>query len=324
VRRHEGKINAVRQDSETGTVTGVTLEDGTTLEADLFVDCSGFRGLLIEGALQAGYEDWRHWLPCDSALAVPCAHGGPLTPYTRATARDAGWQWRIPLQHRVGNGHVFSSAFTSVDAARETLLANLEGAAQAEPKLLRFVTGRRKRQWMANVVAVGLSAGFLEPLESTSIHLIQLGITKLIDLFPVDGIDPLDRDEFNRSMALEYERVRDFLILHYCATERDDSAFWNHVRTMALPASLESKLATFRERGVVAHYREGFFLEPSWLAVYYGQRVQPRRVSALIDAVPIEEAARAAAMIAASVARARDAMPDHGRYIAGLRARAAA
>jgi tryptophan halogenase len=177
---------------------------------------------------------------------------------------------------------------------------------------------------MANVVAVGLSAGFLEPLESTSIHLIQLGITKLIDLFPVDGIDPLDRDEFNRSMALEYERVRDFLILHYCATERDDSAFWNHVRTMALPASLESKLATFRERGVVAHYREGFFLEPSWLAVYYGQRVQPRRVSALIDAVPIEEAARAAAMIAASVARARDAMPDHGRYIAGLRARAAA
>jgi tryptophan halogenase len=318
VRRVEGKVLSVEQDGESGFIQSVRLENGENLAGDLFVDCSGFRGLLIEGALKAGYETWTHWLPCDAALAVPCAQGGPLTPYTRATARDAGWQWRIPLQHRVGNGHVFSTAFTDVDSARDILMANLEGAALADPKLLRFVTGKRKTQWLGNVVAIGLSSGFLEPLESTSIHLIQLAITKLIDLLPLDGWDPLDAAEFNRSMVVEYERVRDFLILHYCATERTDTAFWNHCRTMSLPDSLAYKMAAFRERGVVVKYREGMFLEPSWLAVYYGQRVEPDRVNPLVEALPIDEVAARAAAMAIAFRRAADAMPDHAEYLRRL------
>jgi len=318
VRRVEGKVMSVGQDGETGFVRSVTLESGEELAGDLFVDCSGFRGLLIEGALKAGYESWTHWLPCDAALAVPCVHGGPLTPYTRATARDAGWQWRIPLQHRVGNGHVFSTAFTDVDSARDLLMANLEGAPLAEPKLLRFATGKRKTQWLGNVVAIGLSSGFLEPLESTSIHLIQLAITKLIELLPLDGWDPLDAAEFNRSMVVEYERVRDFLILHYCATERTDTEFWNHCRTMSLPESLQYKMAAFRERGVVVKYREGMFLEPSWLAVYYGQRVEPKRVSPLVEALPIDEVAARAEAMAAAFHAAAEAMPDHADYLRQL------
>jgi len=318
VRRVEGKVMSVGQDGETGFIRSVTLESGEELAGDLFVDCSGFRGLLIEGALKAGYESWTHWLPCDAALAVPCVHGGPLTPYTRATARHAGWQWRIPLQHRVGNGHVFSTAFTDVDSARDLLMANLEGAPLAEPKLLRFATGKRKAQWLGNVVAIGLSSGFLEPLESTSIHLIQLAITKLIELLPLDGWDPLDAAEFNRSMVVEYERVRDFLILHYCATERTDTEFWNHCRTMSLPESLQYKMAAFRERGVVVKYREGMFLEPSWLAVYYGQRVEPERVNPLVEALSVDEVAARAEAMAVAFLGAAEAMPDHAAYLRQL------
>jgi len=318
VRRVEGKVESVDRDGETGLIKAVRLESGADLAADLFVDCSGFRGLLIEGALQAGYEEWNHWLPCDRALAVPCAHGGPLSPYTRSTARSAGWQWQIPLQHRVGNGHVFSSAFTDVDSARDILMANLEGEPLAEPKLLRFVTGKRKKSWVGNVVAIGLSAGFLEPLESTSIHLIQLAITKLIELLPTNGWDFLDAIEFNRSMDVEYERVRDFLILHYCATERSDTEFWNYCRTMPLPDSLVYKMQAFRERGTVVKYREGMFLEPSWLAVYYGQRVLPERVSPLVEALPIDEVAARAAAMGAAFADAAAAMPVHADYLRAL------
>jgi tryptophan halogenase len=323
--RVEGKVAAVEQTGDREAVRAVRLADGREIAADLFIDCSGFRGLLIEGALAAGYEPWTHWLPCDSALAVPTGHGNaPLSPYTRATAREAGWQWRIPLQHRVGNGHVFSSAFTDVDRARDLLLNNLEAEPLAEPRLLRFTTGRRRRQWVGNVVAIGLSAGFLEPLESTSIHLIQLAIGKLLELFPAGGVDPIDADEFNRAMALEYERVRDFLILHYCATERTDTPFWNHVRTMDLPDSLAGKIAAFREAGTVAKYREGMFLEASWLAVYYGQRVQPDRVNPLVDAYPLDEAAARSAALADEVRHAVAAMPDHAAYLRGLCARDAA
>ncbi len=288
VTRIEGKVVDAAQHGGSGFVESVTLEDGRKIDADLFVDCSGFRGLLIEQTLRAGYADWSQWLPCDRAVAVPCASAGPLSPYTRATALDAGWVWRIPLQHRVGNGHVYCSHYISDDAACAAVVDQLEGAAQAEPRYLRFTTGKRNRQWDRNVVAIGLSAGFLEPLESTSIHLIQLAIGRLLDLFPDRSWDPLAATEYNRLMDLEYERVRDFLILHYHATERADTPFWNYVRTMPIPDTLAHKMETFRSRGVVVNYRDGMFLDASWIAVYLGQRIVPHtgdpRGAALSDA----------------------------------------
>ncbi|MFN3469496.1 MAG: tryptophan halogenase family protein, partial [Novosphingobium sp.] len=249
--RIEGKVASVGQNAANGFVAGVTLEDGRTIEAELFVDCSGFRGLLIEGALKAGYEDWTHWLPCDRAVAVPCENAGPLTPYTRSTAQEAGWQWRIPLQHRTGNGYVFCSHFLSEEEAADKLMARLDGKALGEPRPLRFVTGRRKAFWDRNVVAIGLSSGFMEPLESTSIHLIQAGISKLLALFPDRTFDPLVIEEYNRIAVNEFERIRDFLILHYHANGRVGEAFWDQCRTMALPDTLADKLALFRSQGQV-------------------------------------------------------------------------
>jgi tryptophan halogenase len=316
--RIEGRVDAV-EPHEDG-IAAVRLADGRRIAGDLFVDCSGFRALLIDGALKVGHRDWSHWLPCDAAWAVPTANTGPLTPYTRATARDAGWQWRIPLQHRTGNGHVFSTRFTDPETARTLLLDNLEGEALAEPRMLRFRTGRRDRQWVGNCVAIGLSAGFLEPLESTSIHLIQLAIGKLIELFPAGGVfDPVDEAEYNRAMALEYDRVRDFLVLHYCATERDDTPFWRYMRTMALPSSLTEKIAEFRERGIVAQYREGMFLPASWLAVYHGQRIVPGRVNPLIADTPVAASQARVAAVAAACQRAAASMPTHEDYIARIR-----
>ena len=272
--RVEGRIvDVVRGAGD--DLAAVVTDDGRRLAADLFVDCSGFRGLLIAEALGAGWDDWRHWLPCDRAWAMPTERTGPPAPYTRATALDAGWAWRIPLTHRTGNGHVFATDFLSEDAARDSLIALLDAPALAEPRLLRFAAGKRRRQWIGNTVAIGLSAGFLEPLESTSIHLAQVAIERLLDLFPTGERDPADAAEFDRVMANEYERVRDLIILHYAATERDDTPFFRHVRTMALPDSLAEKLALFRARGVVMPYRHGLFAEPSWLAVYLGQRVRP-------------------------------------------------
>ena len=313
--RSEGRIVDVARDGESGFVRSVTLESGECIEADLFVDCSGFRGLLIEQVLQAGYDDWSHWLPCDRAWAVPCGTAGPLTPYTRATAHEAGWFWRIPLQHRVGNGHVYSSGFTTDEAARDALLAQLESEPSMEPKQLRFVAGKRRRQWSKNVVAIGLASGFLEPLESTSIHLIQLAIGYLIDHLPNRGFDPMDETEFNRIMALEYERVRDFLILHYHATERDDSDFWNYCRTMSVPDSLAYRMALFRERGVVAQYREGMFLDASWLAVFFGQHVMPGRYDPASDRLDDEGLARELARIGRGYAEAVERLPAHETFL---------
>jgi tryptophan 7-halogenase len=276
VERIEGKVIEVAQDAGSGFVTSVMLDSGKAIAGELFVDCSGFRGLLIEQALKTGYDDWSHWLPCDRAVAVPCATAGPLSPYTRATALDAGWVWRIPLQHRVGNGHVYCSQYMSDDDARAAVVDQLESLPMAEPRFLRFTTGKRRRQWDRNVVAIGLAAGFLEPLESTSIHLIQLAIGRLLDLFPDRSWDPMAATEYNRLMDLEYERVRDFLILHYHATERTDTPFWNYVRSMPIPDSLTQKMETFRARGVVVNYRDGMFLDASWIAVYLGQRVIPQ------------------------------------------------
>ncbi|KQN37073.1 tryptophan halogenase [Sphingomonas sp. Leaf407] len=308
--RQEGRVVdvALRND---GFVESVRLDDGRTIAGDLFVDCSGFRGLLIEQALHAGYDEWSHWLPCDRAIAMPCATTGTISPYTRATALSAGWAWRIPLQHRVGNGHVYSSGFLDDEAALTALLAGLDGPPIAEPNRLRFTTGRRRRQWIGNTVAIGLSAGFLEPLESTSIHLIQLAIGRLLDLLPQGDWDPRDAAEFDRLMAREYDRVRDFLILHYHATERDDSPFWNHCRTMDVPDSLATQLALFRERGVVAPYADGMFLEPSWLAVYLGQRVVPHRVDPRVLTTGEGEAAALLAAMAARYGAAAEGLPGH-------------
>lgn len=320
--RQEGKIVDVERDGETGFVAAVRLEDGSRIEADLFVDCSGFRGLLIEQALKTGYEEWTHWLPCDRAIALPCPNVGPILPYTRATAQESGWVWRIPLQHRNGNGHVYSSEFSTEAAALETLLGALDAPPLAEPNHLRFVTGKRRKQWSGNVVAIGLAAGFLEPLESTSIHLIQIGIGRLLDLFPNGDWDPLDEQEFNRLMALEYERVRDFLILHYCATDREDSEFWRYCKNMALPESLEQKMALFRERGVVTEYYTGMFLEPSWLAVYFGQGVTPKQFDPRSHVIPDAKLVESMRALERYVQQSAEAMPSHMEILAKMRAAA--
>ena len=251
VQRVEGKIAGVSTRATDGFVDALVMEDGQRIEGDLFIDCSGFRGLLIEQSLHTGYEDWSHWLPCNRAWAVPCASVAPLTPYTRATARSAGWQWRIPLQHRIGNGHVFCSDFVSETEAADVLVNNLDGQRLADPRLLKFVTGKRKKLWNKNVVAVGLASGFMEPLESTSIHLIQNTIARLTTFFPYQQFDAADIAEFNRQSDDEFEKIRDFLILHYKATERSDSEFWNHCRTMTIPGSLQRKIDLWSSNGRV-------------------------------------------------------------------------
>ena len=322
VERMEGKIVDVRRRTDDGFVESVRLEDGSELAADLFVDCSGFRSLLVGQTLGSTFDSWAHWLPCDRAIAMPCESRGPLTPYTRATAQQAGWTWRIPLQHRVGNGHVYSSSFTTDAEAEQLLLGELDGPPLAEPNRLRFEAGKRREQWLGNCVAVGLSAGFLEPLESTSIHLIQLAIGRLIELLPLHGWDPADSAEYNRLMDLEYERIRDFLVLHYCATQRSDTPFWDYVRTMPLPASLEEKIELFRRRGTVVHYRDGMFLEPSWIAVYVGQNILPEDYDLRADAFLAAQTESRLEAIARSCERTAAAMPGHRDYLVQLGAAA--
>lgn len=274
--RTEGRVTEVLQNHENGNITSILLEDGSTIEADIFIDCSGFRGILIEQTLKTGYEDWSNWLPCNKAVAVQCEQEGPSLPYTRATARTAGWQWRIPLQHRTGNGYVYWDKYISDDEATHQLLSTLEGRAITEPKQLFFKTGKRKKLWQKNVIAIGLSGGFMEPLESTSIHLIQEGITSLIELFPDKSFPESDIEEYNRRMNLNFDRVRDFLLLHYVATQRDDSDMWNYFRNMTLPSSLKDKITAWNNRGYLTKYEHGVFHPPSWLAVMAGQNLMPK------------------------------------------------
>lgn len=314
--RIEGKVNQVSQHPDNGFISKITLESNRTIEADFFVDCSGFRGLLIEQTLKTGYDDWRHWLPCDRAIAIPSETVGEPLPYTKATARQAGWQWRIPLQNRIGNGHIYCSEYMNDDQALSILQDNLDGTAMAEPNHLRFVTGRRKKAWNKNCVAIGLSSGFLEPLESTSIHLIQLGIMKLMEFFPNKHCDTSLSDEYNRMMSLEFERLRDFLVLHYTATERDDSEFWNYCRTMKKPAGLEHKMALFRERGHVVQYTEGLFLKASWLAVYLGQRVEPEYYDWAVDTQTPEKIASHLGSMKSMIIQAAKNMPSHAESLA--------
>ena len=320
VKRTDGKIVDVRLHGESGAVQSVKLGDGAEISGHLFIDCSGFRGLLIEQALKTGYDEWTHWLPCDRAMAVPCENVGPLTPYTRATAREAGWQWRIPLQHRTGNGYVYGSRFISDDEAAAKLLSRLDGKALADPRPLRFTAGRRRLTWNRNVVAIGLAGGFLEPLESTSIYLIQIAITTLLDymteaMAAKGEFDPRVVDAYNRWIEMEYDRVRDFLILHYHATERDDAEIWNYCRTMSIPDSLRHKLELFRRRGRVVTYKDGLFLEPSWLAVYFGQRVMPAAHDPLADALGDDDVSQRLQAIREQVRSAVTRMPHHDDFL---------
>ena len=314
--RTEGKIVSVQQHPESGYVTSVTIENGTVIEADLFVDCSGFRGLLIEQTLKAGYHDWSHWLPVNRAFAVPCASVSPLTPFTRSTARTAGWQWRIPLQHRTGNGHVYCNEFISDDEAASVLLANLDGKALADPRPLRFTTGMRKKFWDKNVVAVGLSSGFMEPLESTSIHLIQKSISRLVAFFPDKGFEQPDIDEFNRQSRVEFEQIRDFIILHYTATTRDDTPFWNYVRTMPIPDTLKAKIDLFKSNGRVFRINNELFTEVSWFEVMFGQGIHPRGYHPLVDAKPADLIERMVADVKRVMHGVVDLMPTHEAFIA--------
>ena len=316
--RKEGKVVKVNQDNESGFVTSLELDSGEKVDADFFIDCSGFRGLLIEQTLETGYEDWRHWLPCDRAVAIPCRSTGDAIPYTRATADKAGWRWRIPLQHRVGNGHVYCSDFMSDDEAEASLRAGLDGEAEAEPNFLRFNTGRRKKMWNKNVVAIGLSAGFLEPLESTGIHLIQLGIMKLMEFFPNRRMDLSYSGEFNRVMQMEIERIKDFLILHYNATERTDTEFWNMVRTMELPEELQRKMDLFKATGHVVKYQEGLFLEPSWVAVYFGQRRYPAAVDPRVERYSAKQIHRQLMKLKGSIDQSVARMPSHKHALSNV------
>jgi len=316
VTRIEGRITRADRDPDTGHVRAVRLDDGRSVDGDLFIDCSGFRSLLLGETMGVPFEDWSHWLPCDRAVAVPTEPSAPLLPYTRATARTAGWQWRIPLQHRTGNGHVYSSAHISDDEATAVLLANLDSRPTAEPRQLRFKAGRRTSMWQGNVVALGLAGGFLEPLESTSIHLIQTGISKLFALFPDRGFSAVERDEYNRLMGDAYTSVRDFIILHYHATRRDDSAFWRHVRTMPIPDSLTRKLALFREKGRVFRYDDELFGISSWVQVLLGQNVIPVGHDPIVDALDADRVADAIRQIRAATIRSAQSLPNHADFVA--------
>ena len=314
--RIEGKITKVNQRESDGYIDAVVLENSETSKGDLFIDCSGFRGLLIEQTLKTGYEDWTHYLPCDRALAVPCESSPILLPYTRSTAHKAGWQWRIPLQHRTGNGHVYCSQFISDDEATSVLLENIDGAALSDPRLIKFTTGMRKKTWNKNVVAIGLSSGFLEPLESTSIHLIQSAIARLINFFPDRSFNSVEIQEFNRQSRFEYERIRDFVILHYKLNQREDSQFWKSCASMDIPESLTHKMELYRANGRLLRVEDELFAEVGWLQVLEGQNMPIHGYHPLVDLQTEEGTLEYLASVKEVIAKCVDVMPDHAAYIA--------
>jgi tryptophan halogenase len=316
VKRIEGKAVEVGQNNETGSIASLTLDDGRQVTGDFFIDCSGFRGLLIEQALEAGYCDWSHWLPCDRALAVPSANEDTIPTKTRSTALSSGWQWKIPLQHRTGNGHVYASDFISDDAAERQLRDGIEGELLAEPRKLFFKTGKRRTFWDKNCAAIGLSAGFLEPLESTSIHLIQTGITKLLSLLVDDFEASQEAEEYNRTMHRQFDFIRDFLILHYHCVERDDSEFWRYCRSMEIPDSLSHKIELFRSSGRVFRLEDELFDVSNWVAVFIGQNVMPTRYDPRVDAMPRDAMNTMLANIHRAIHQTAQNMPKHREYIA--------
>jgi tryptophan halogenase len=315
VERIEGKIADVQLRGDDGFIDALVMEDGRRFVADLFLDCTGFRALVIGEALGVGYEDWSRWLPCDRALAVPTRRIADPAPFTRATARSAGWQWRIPLQHRTGNGYVYCSRFISDEDARAELLANLDAEPLAEPRPLRFTAGRREQSWAKNCVSVGLASGFLEPLESTSIHLIQTAVSRLLSLFPERDFDSLVVGEYNRQSREEIESIRDFLILHYNATERSDTPFWDYCRTMDVPDSLRFKTEMFRRTGRVPEPAYDLFHPPSWIAVLLGQGIVPESFDPMVDGVVPPEASAILAGMRKVIADTVKSMPTHQQFI---------
>ncbi len=315
VKRHEGRVVDVALRATDGFIESIKLADGRVIAGDLFIDCSGFRGLLIEQTLHAGYEDWSEFLPCDRAMAVPCERISATTPYTRSTAREAGWQWRIPLQHRTGNGYVYCSAFLGDDEAASLLGGRLDGAALNTPRPLRFVTGRRRQVWKKNCVALGLASGFLEPLESTSIHLVLASIARLLFMFPGEGFDQSSIDKFNSLARIETEEIRDFLVLHYTATERDDTPFWRHCQAIKRPDTLKQRLEMFERSANIVVGAGELFREPSWFAVLMGQGVQPRSYHPFADIIPDAELARRFELMSGDVRKRVHTYPMHDEFI---------
>ncbi len=314
-KRQEGQIVDVNLHSETGFIESLTLASGQVVEGDLFIDCSGFRGLLIEQAMHTGYDDWSHWLPCNSAVAVQTESVGEPVPYTRSIARDSGWQWRIPLQTRVGNGLVFCNRYMSDDEAIDTLLSNVEGEPLNEPRVIKFLTGTRRKHWNKNCVAMGLSSGFIEPLESTSIHLIQRSITRLMQMFPYDGIREPDVDEFNAQMMFEIENIRDFIVLHYHVTEREDTPFWRFCKNMEIPESLAHRIELFKQTGRVFKVPTELFGENSWTQVMIGQGLMPEQYHPIVNMMSDDELKSFLATIDQGVHNLVGQLPSHQEFI---------
>ncbi|QFU77338.1 tryptophan 7-halogenase [Halioglobus maricola] len=311
----QGLVTTVNQNSDSGYITSLALDNGATIEGDLFVDCSGFRGLLIEGALQTGYEDWSHWLPVDSAFAVGTKNVGEPAPYTLSTARKAGWTWRIPLQHRTGNGYVYSSKFCSDDEARQLLVDTVQGDMLAEPRKLSFTTGLRKKFWNKNCIALGLSSGFLEPLESTSISLIQTGLSKLLMFFPEHGFNDADIQEANRLARIEMERIRDFLILHYHPNQRSEGELWEYCRNMEIPTTLAEKIDLFQHRGhLVTRELESFQLA-SWVSIFDGMGIRPSTSNLAASELNPEELRATLSSMGENIAKLADGAPTHAEFI---------
>lgn len=315
VKRAEGKVEDVKVDSETGNITGLTMESGDLITGDFFFDCTGFRALLTEKALNVPLVDWSHWLPCDSAQTVASERVGPLLPYTKATAKPAGWQWRIPTQHRTGNGHIYSSQYMGDDEAVDILIDGLDSKPIGEPRKIRFKTGCRETLWNKNCIAIGLSAGFLEPLESTSLFLIQQGISRFITLFPTAEISNVVREEYNKQMQKEFYQVRDFIILHYVTTERDDSPFWKYCRNMSIPETLKRKIDLFSAAGRVFRYDDELFSKESWIAVCLGQNIFPEATDPIVSSLPHAQVQHSLDSMKKAMAQAADKLPNHADFL---------
>jgi tryptophan halogenase len=313
--RIEGKITDVLQHDSNGYIKALQLDNGQLIEGDLFIDCTGFKALLIEGTLNTGFDDWSHYLPCDSAIAVQTQSVNTPLAYTRSIAREFGWQWRIPLQNRTGNGFVFCSKYMTDDEAIDTLMANIEGEPLNKPRVIKFKTGSRRQHWNKNCIAVGLSSGFLEPLESTSIHLIQRSIVRLMQLFPSQGIDITDINEFNQQAKLEVDNIRDFIILHYKVTDREDSRFWRYCKNMPIPASLQHRIDMFSQSGKVYKYGNELFGESSWIQVMMGQGIMPKEYHPIVDMMEDDELANFLNNIKSTAKRKVDTLPPHFDFI---------
>lgn len=315
IKRVEGKIKEVKQNATTGFIESLVLHSGQIVEGDLFIDCTGFRGLIIEQTLKSGYEDWSHWLPCDSAAAVQTELTGPAPPYTSSIAHDAGWRWRIPLQHRVGNGLVFSSRFLADEAAKEELVKSIDGKPLMMPRVLKFQTGRRRQVWNKNCVALGLSSGFIEPLESTSIHLMMVGVTRLLHLFPFGGVHQAAIDQYNEAARIEMEKTRDFVVLHYHATQRDDTPFWRHCRDMPIPDSLAQRIELFKQTGYAYQGDSELFRVDSWTQVMLGQRIKPQTYHPAARLLAADDLTKYLADFRASILQTVARMPEHQDFV---------